>query len=592
GGGYYDIVATPTYPADLQSSFSIVFAGTVFAGGPLELKITTPTASKPYDGTPLTSTDVTVEGLDESDAIVVTVTGSQTDAGSSANTYTIDWGDTNKDDYTIVEELGTLTVEPKTVTVSTGSAEKPYDGSALTCVNPAPAIDGLIDGDGATVTATGTITAVGTADNTYSIEWDEGTLAGNYAIVDDLGTLTVTPAQISITTKSASKQFDGQPLTCWELESNYTAVGDGDTFTITLENNEKMTVTFQGSQTGVGTGSNTCQIAWDGEVAGNYEISPTLGTLTVTKNTAEVLLTAASATKEYDGTPLTAAEAAGLAEWFSVVPTMTEASTLTDVGFCDNVIKSHKIYLDDEDVTANFTNVKYAKGTLTVTSPEIVTILASAEKTYDGAPLTPTAANTTVTMDPALEGYTAEVTMTGNLTNAGSTDAEVTSFTIRKGGEDVTALFPNATAAGMLTVNKFPVQIVTGSASKVYNGSAAHSDVLTVNGSAPKRTDEVYCEYQLVGSDKLTQMRTAGLADVGKIDNECSYSLAAVANPDNYEITETWGELEVTAQTVTVQLVNSVTTFQGPVTPDAMTAVYGDNSAVTRFQMNTESGKL
>jgi hypothetical protein len=113
GGGYYDIIATPTYPSGQQSSFSVEFAGTVYMGGPQKLTISTPSASKTYDGTPLTSTDVTVEGLDESDIIQVTATGTQTDAGFSTNTYSIDWGETNAEDYAIVEDLGTLTVEPR-----------------------------------------------------------------------------------------------------------------------------------------------------------------------------------------------------------------------------------------------------------------------------------------------------------------------------------------------------------------------------------------------------------------------------------------------------------------------------------------------
>ncbi|MBR0217970.1 MAG: FecR domain-containing protein [Clostridia bacterium] len=563
GGGYYELIATPSYPAGLQSSFSVESAGTVYMGGPQTLTISTPSASKTYDGTPLTSTDVTVEGLDESDTIQVTATGTQTDAGFSTNAYSIDWGDTNAGDYTIVEELGTLTVEPKPVTVTTGSASKPYDGTALTCANPAPAISGLISGEGAKVTATGTITGVGTANNTYSIEWNAGTKAGNYTITENLGTLTVSPAQVSITTKSYSKQYDGQPLTYWKLESNYTAVQAENVYTITLKNGEWITATITGSQTDVGQGSNTCDIAWSGAASENYEVSLTTGTLTVSKNTSEVVLTAVSASKEYDGTPLTAAAAGGQPEGFTVVPTMSAASTQTEVGTCDNVIVSHKIYKGEQDVTANFTNVKYAKGTLMVKSTENLTITAAAKKTYDGTPLTATAANTTVTIEPALSGYTAEVTMTGSLTDAGSTDAEVTSFTIRKGGKDVTALYPYATASGVLTVTPKAVTITTGSASKPYDGTPLTKDELYVNGTLLTKEGTGY-KYSLIGTDYITASVTGAVTDATAepVDNTCEWAMGS-GNADNYEVTVTPGTLTVSKYPVKITTGSATKEFDG-----------------------------
>ena len=540
GGGYYDIIATPTYPSGQQSSFSVEFAGTVYMGGPQKLTISTPSASKTYDGTPLTSTDVTVEGLDESDIIQVTVTGTQTDAGFSTNTYSIDWGETNAEDYAIVEDLGTLTVEPKPVTVTTGSASKSYDGTALTCASPAPTISGLISGEGAKVTATGTITGVGTAKNAYSIEWNSGTKAGNYTITESLGTLTVSPAQVSITTKSYSKQYDGQPLTYWGLESNCTAVQAENVYTVTLKNGEWITATITGSQTDVGQGSNTCDIAWSGAASENYEVSLTTGTLTVSKNTSEVVLTAVSASKEYDGTPLTAAAAGGQPEGFTVVPTMSAASTQTEVGTCDNVIVSHKIYKGEQDVTANFTNVKYAKGTLMVKSTESLTITAAAEKTYDGTPLTATAANTTVTIEPALSGYTAEVTMTGSLTDAGSTDATVTSFTIRKGGKDVTALYPYATASGVLTVTPKTVTVTTGSASKSYDGTA-----LTCASPAPTISG-------LISGEGAKVTATGTITGVGTAKNAYSIEWNSGTKAGNYTITESLGTLTVSPAQVSI----------------------------------------
>ena len=77
------------------------------------LKITTGSAEKEYDGEPLTKDGADVEGLQNDEQIKVTVTGSQTEVGSSRNTFEIDWQQTNKDNYELTEETGTLTVTSK-----------------------------------------------------------------------------------------------------------------------------------------------------------------------------------------------------------------------------------------------------------------------------------------------------------------------------------------------------------------------------------------------------------------------------------------------------------------------------------------------
>jgi hypothetical protein len=72
--------------------------------------VTTGSASKPYDGKPLTNDEGSIEGLVNGETATITVTGSQTEIGSSDNSYEIDWGSTNPDNYEITENLGTLTV--------------------------------------------------------------------------------------------------------------------------------------------------------------------------------------------------------------------------------------------------------------------------------------------------------------------------------------------------------------------------------------------------------------------------------------------------------------------------------------------------
>lgn len=156
------------------------------------LSITTSSADKEYDGTALTSPDSEISGLTESDGLVVTVTvtGSQTNAGESENAYSIDWGTVNSANYELTETLGTLTVNKRQLTVTTGSGSKDYDGTPIT--NTEITVEGLTDADAAVVTygTTGSQTDVGYSNNTYVINWGTAS-ASNYEITETLGRLEI-----------------------------------------------------------------------------------------------------------------------------------------------------------------------------------------------------------------------------------------------------------------------------------------------------------------------------------------------------------------------------------------------------------------
>ena len=95
------------------------------------------------------------------------------------------------DQFAVDTKAGSLTIIPATLTITTPSSSTVYTGTPLTA-GPAT-ITGLVNGETATVTATGRQTAVGSSQNSYSISW--GTASpSNYTIVANLGTLTVTIA--------------------------------------------------------------------------------------------------------------------------------------------------------------------------------------------------------------------------------------------------------------------------------------------------------------------------------------------------------------------------------------------------------------
>ena len=100
-------------------------------------------------------------------------------------------GNFNADNYTIEAKPGYLKVTPATLTITTKSASKTYDGSDLTEPN-GYSIDGLVKGETVNFSITGRQKEVGSSDNTYVIDWDKSTAKqGNYKIENHLGKLTV-----------------------------------------------------------------------------------------------------------------------------------------------------------------------------------------------------------------------------------------------------------------------------------------------------------------------------------------------------------------------------------------------------------------
>ena len=123
-------------------SIIFIFAGLALSGvidaGTTKLILKSASADKIYDGQVLTCEDWSiVDGaLKKGHTAKVVMLGEQTNAGVSENKFDITITDKNgadvTEDYKIVTEYGTLTVNPFPLTVQSGSAEKDYDGTPLT----------------------------------------------------------------------------------------------------------------------------------------------------------------------------------------------------------------------------------------------------------------------------------------------------------------------------------------------------------------------------------------------------------------------------------------------------------------------------
>ena len=118
---------------------------------PRSIILTSASDSKVYDGTPLTndSFEVSGDGFVGDDSVTVTVSGSQTDAGSSANTFTYTLSDgVNADNYSISKVEGILTVNKRPLVVSGKNATRTYNGEEQ-YVEGISSIVGLVSGHSA-----------------------------------------------------------------------------------------------------------------------------------------------------------------------------------------------------------------------------------------------------------------------------------------------------------------------------------------------------------------------------------------------------------------------------------------------------------
>lgn len=472
---------------------------------PAPLVVTTASAAKPYDGTPLRATeDAVAEGFVGDETATLMVSGERTDVGRSTNGYRIAWTDSSAADYAVTERLGTLvvTINDTPVTLVAASEEKVYDGTILERLDGVVA-EGLPPALTVDASSTGSQIEAGSSRNVIDEGWSIRDAEGKDVTVwftnvtTSDGILTVHKAPLVVSTGSATDQYTGKPLT----SKVATLTG--------LQGADLASVTATGAQVEVGSSANTYVIDWDTGNENNYEVIERLGTLEVTRNVSRVSLVAGSASKTYDGTPLTCDDIAvtGLPEGFTFEGTTSGSATNVSDGLVMNSIDDGFVIKNaaGEDRTDCFTFLEMQSGIVGITPRKVILTSATASKPYDEAPLED--ASVVVGGEGFADGEGATFEVTGSQTLPGTSE-NLFAYELDEGVDAQN--YDVQVAPGTLTVTsrdaRRSITVEANSASFTYDG-APH----TVSGF--KQTSFVFdgLTYQVTGL-----MATASAVDAGE----------------------------------------------------------------------------
>ena len=513
---------------------------------PREYTVTTNTDSKVYDGNPLTAGG-TVNNLVKDETVVFTMTGSQTNVGTSDNTYELKFEGTAKaKNYTHGKDsIGTLTVTKKSI-VPDGPDTPDEKKTGITVTDPEGSkYDGEEHKNKPKVEDTKTKATLKEGTD-YELSYSEdvvnaGTVTvtvtgiGNYEGSFEV-TYEITKRHVTLTSADDEKVYDGSALT------NDTVTVGGDKFA----KKEGATYNVTGMQIEKGSSNNTFTYTLnEGTLVGNYDIETFEGTLKVTAFENEVVVTIKGnkGTVTYDGNPHSV-------EGYEVTNISNELYKKDYVGFTGEAkaegtkAGTYKMNLTAQqfsNTSASFDKVtfKVEDGSLTISPKSItpdgpdtpdekktgITVTAPEDSKYDGEEHKNKPTVTDTKTDKVLvEGTDYTLAYSDDVINAGTVTVTVTGIGNYEGSFEVT-----------YEITKRHVTLTSADDEKVYDGSALTNDTVTVGGD--KFAKKEGATYNVTGMQ----------IEKGSSNNTFTYTLNEGTLVGNYDIETFEGTLKVTA---------------------------------------------
>ena len=461
----------------------------------------------------------------------------------------------------VVENDGSLTISPREIVLTSDSAEKSYDGTALTKneqSNVKVSGDGFAKGEGASFDITGSQTDAGSSKNTFTYTLNEGTQSANYEITWLEGDLTVnaitSPVVVTVVGDTKQATYDGEEHTA----EGYTFASDNKLYT-------QDKVNFSGKAKANRTDAGTTTMGLEDQFANadttnfkNVTFKVTDGFVQVDK--AQVTLKSADLNKKYDGTALKNGDNAletesGFAEGEGATYEFTGSQTV--VGSSPNAFN----YTLNEGTKADNYTITKSEGTLTVTNRdakyEIEVESNSAEFTYDG---NEHMAEGFKTLEFTVDGN--KYTVSGLSASVAKTDAGTysnaitgTAKVVDASDNDVSDQFSVTTKSGSLVIKQASVHMKSASGEWVYDGNEhAKHEMESVTGFAK--------------GEGATYSYTGAITNAGTVQNTFTYTLNEGTKASNYTFDDPeYGILKVTPVsdevTVTIKGNTATETYDG-----------------------------
>ena len=523
------------------------------------VKIAGDTAIVPYDGKKHTVERWTVTSITETepqyDASNIGFEGTAIAEGTDAGTYVMGLKDTqfkntngNFKNVTFVVEDGQLEIKKREVTLTSETASKPYDGTALTKPVVAVTGDGFVEGEVSDVKATGSVTNVSEGEvlNPISVTPGEKFKAKNYSITKNEGKLSITPitdkVTVTITENFGTVTYDG---TEHKVEGYKSMTADNTLYNVATSVQEKPTEAWTAKGTNVGEYPVGIVAGDFKNINGNFsnvEFVVEDGILTISKRS--VKLTSEGGSKVYDGTALTKPEVTVGGDGF----VEGEVSDVKAIGSVTHVsegeVTNTITYTEGENFKADNYTIEKDEGELWITPvTDKVTVTIKGGKssvTYNGEEHTVSGYKVADISNPL---YTAN-----DFSFSGTAEAKGKNASTYKMGLKA-ADFANTSnnfknvefvvADGQLEITKRPVMLTSADLIKVYDGTPL------TNGDTPVK-EEFGTEKAFPDGEGVTYTFTGSQTNAGSSKNMFTYAWNEGTNKDNYTIYQVEGDLVVT----------------------------------------------
>ncbi|MFT4105233.1 MAG: MBG domain-containing protein [Lacrimispora sp.] len=357
------------------------------------------------------------------------------------------------------------------VTVTAKSLSRAYNGQPLTGESVGYEVTGIGSEEQIEVALSGSVQDVGTTPNAIEnivIRDKSGNdITGRYEVARNNGTLSVTPATVTITANDQQRPYGtGNSALTFQPPSGFIGPDTLETLGVAVS------LTTEADET---SKVDVYPINFVSPVysKGNYVFDYKPGNLTVNKAAAKVI--ANDVTKEYGkGIPPLIYRIEGFKNDERPDNLGLGIMLLTNANKTSPPGGDYSITFESQPQAVNY-SIEYVPGKLTVTSSKArITIAASgAVKVYDGNELTNSDFKYSGTLAEGDRIVSVTMTEDSRITDAGTKKNRIASYQIvNTAGENVTEHYENVrTIDGLLVVTKAPAVIMAKSTSRVYGAS-------------------------------------------------------------------------------------------------------------------------